>query len=83
MIIFLAYYAFLSQNERIFGRSGERMMGQVGGNLAMNVLFGLMSPSIDNWAHGKDFAKVIFSFKILMPRLNLFLKVGGGIGGGE
>ena len=49
----LAYYAFLSQNERIFGRSGERMMERIGGNLAMNVLFGLMSPNIDNWAHSK------------------------------
>ena len=46
-----AYYAFLSQNERLLGRSGQDAMGRVSGTLAMNVLFGLSSPSIDNWAH--------------------------------
>ena len=46
-----AYYAFLSRNEELFGRSGERAMGRVGSTLGMNVLFGMASPSIDNWAH--------------------------------
>eukprot|EP00551_Chaetoceros_affinis_P010257 CAMPEP_0203677934 /NCGR_PEP_ID=MMETSP0090-20130426/30054_1 /ASSEMBLY_ACC=CAM_ASM_001088 /TAXON_ID=426623 /ORGANISM="Chaetoceros affinis, Strain CCMP159" /LENGTH=398 /DNA_ID=CAMNT_0050544981 /DNA_START=38 /DNA_END=1234 /DNA_ORIENTATION=- len=46
-----AYYAFLSQNERILGRSGQNAMSRVSGTLAMNVLFGLSSPRIDNWAH--------------------------------
>jgi membrane associated rhomboid family serine protease len=46
-----AYYAFLSQNERLLGRSGQDAMSRVSGTLAMNVLFGLASPGIDNWAH--------------------------------
>ncbi len=46
-----AYYAFLSQNERLLGRSGQNAMSRVSGTLAMNVLFGLSSPRIDNWAH--------------------------------
>jgi hypothetical protein len=46
-----AYYAFLSRNEKMFGRSGEAAMGRVGSTLGMNVLFGMAMPSIDNWAH--------------------------------
>ena len=46
-----AYYAFLSQNERLLGRSGQDAMGRVSGTLFLNVLFGLASPAIDNWAH--------------------------------
>jgi len=45
------YYAFLSRNEEIFGRSGQDMMGRIGSTIGMNVIFGMMSPSIDNWAH--------------------------------
>mmetsp|Transcript_10373 Transcript_10373/g.19402 ORF Transcript_10373/g.19402 Transcript_10373/m.19402 type:complete len:465 (-) Transcript_10373:5488-6882(-) len=46
-----AYYTFLSRNEHLFGSSGQLMMGRVASTLGMNVLFGMMSPSIDNWAH--------------------------------
>lgn len=46
-----AYYAFLSRNENLFGRSGQAIMGRIGSTLGMNVLFGMASPSIDNWAH--------------------------------
>lgn len=64
-----AYYAFLSQNERLLGRSGQDAMGRVSGTLGMNILFGLSSPSIDNWAHiggaiggGKDVTSFLFLF---------------------
>lgn len=46
-----AYYSFLSQNERLLGRSGQDAMSRVSGTLAMNVIFGLASPMIDNWGH--------------------------------
>ena len=46
-----AYYTFLSRNEDLFGRSGEAAMGRVGSTLGMNILFGMASPAIDNWAH--------------------------------
>ena len=46
-----AYYTFLSRNEELFGRSAKSAMGRVGSTLGMNILFGLASPSIDNWAH--------------------------------
>jgi len=46
-----AYYAFLSRNEEIFGRSGKATMGRIASTLGMNVMFGFMMPSIDNWAH--------------------------------
>jgi membrane associated rhomboid family serine protease len=46
-----AYYAFLSQNEHLLGQSGRDAMGRVSGTFAMNVIFGLASPRIDNWAH--------------------------------
>lgn len=46
-----AYYTFLSRNEDIFGRSGQAMMGRIGSTIGMNVIFGMMMPSIDNWAH--------------------------------
>ena len=46
-----AYYTFLSRNEHLFGRSGQAMMGRVGSTLGMNVVFGMMSPAIDNFAH--------------------------------
>ena len=46
-----AYYTFLSRNEELFGRSGAAAMGRVGSTMGMNILFGMASPSIDNWAH--------------------------------
>jgi len=46
-----AYYVFLNRNEDLFGRSGQAMMGRIGSTLGINVLFGMASPSIDNWAH--------------------------------
>lgn len=46
-----AYYVFLNQNDSLFGRSGEAIMGRVAQTLTMNVIFGMASPSIDNWAH--------------------------------
>ena len=46
-----AYYTFLSRNEHLFGRSGQAMMGRVGSTLGMNIVFGMMSPAIDNFAH--------------------------------
>ena len=42
-----AYYVFLSQNERLFGRSGQNQMGRVSSTLGMNVSFSLASPLID------------------------------------
>lgn len=73
-----AYYACLSQNEDIFGKSGERMMGRVGGSLAINIFFGLMSPNIDNWAHvggGIGGAAMAITFG---PKLSVLGLPGGG-----
>ena len=36
---------------RLLGRSGQDAMSRVSGTLAMNVIFGLASPMIDNWGH--------------------------------
>ena len=59
------------------------MMGRIGGNLAMNVFFGLMSPSIDNWAHGKTFFLINHYSSQHIHTFFVLLEVGGGIGGGK
>jgi len=73
-----AYYAFLSQNERLFGRSGQNQMGRITSTLGMNILFGLASPMIDNWAHiggGIGGAAMAITFG---PKLSLLRLPSGG-----
>jgi membrane associated rhomboid family serine protease len=73
-----AYYTFLSRNEQFFGESGQLMMGRVGTTLTMNILFGLASPNIDNWAHiGGGIGGAIFA-TTFGPKLYLLTLPMGG-----
>uniref|UniRef100_A0A7S3PU80 Peptidase S54 rhomboid domain-containing protein n=1 Tax=Chaetoceros debilis TaxID=122233 RepID=A0A7S3PU80_9STRA len=73
-----AYYAFLSNNSQFFGRSGEQMMGRVSSTLMMNVIFGLVSPSIDNWAHIGGAVAGVGMAMTFGPKLYLIGLPGGG-----
>lgn len=73
-----AYYTFLSRNERLFGSSGQDMMGRVGSTLGMNVLFGMMSPSIDNWAHIGGGIGGVAMATAFGPKLYLMMLPSGG-----
>lgn len=46
-----AYCVCMGRNDKFFGREGERAMESVIGTLGINVVFGLMSKHVDNWAH--------------------------------
>ena len=73
-----AYYVFLNQNDTLFGRSGQAIMGRVSQTLAMNVLFGMASPSIDNWAHiGGAIGGAVFA-ATFGPKLYLMALPNGG-----
>lgn len=73
-----AYYIFLNQNDTLFGRSGQAIMGRVSQTLAMNVLFGMASPSIDNWAHiGGALGGAVFAASF-GPKLYLMALPNGG-----
>jgi len=73
-----AYYVFLNQNDTLFGRSGQAIMGRVSQTLAMNVLFGMASPSIDNWAHiGGAIGGAVFAASF-GPKLYLMALPNGG-----
>ncbi len=73
-----AYYAFLSRNADFFGRSGEAMMGRVSSTLFMNVIFGLASPAIDNWAHIGGGAAGVAMAITFGPKLYLMGLPSGG-----
>eukprot|EP00592_Proboscia_alata_P001330 CAMPEP_0194374958 /NCGR_PEP_ID=MMETSP0174-20130528/23419_1 /TAXON_ID=216777 /ORGANISM="Proboscia alata, Strain PI-D3" /LENGTH=179 /DNA_ID=CAMNT_0039154847 /DNA_START=737 /DNA_END=1276 /DNA_ORIENTATION=+ len=46
-----AYSVFLAKNGQFFGSSGKRGLNAVKSSMASNLLFGFMSPGIDNWGH--------------------------------
>jgi hypothetical protein len=74
-----AYYTFLSRNEHLFGSMGQEMMGRVASTLGMNVLFGMMSPSIDNWAHiGGGIGGVAMATAFGPKLYYMMLPMGGG-----
>jgi membrane associated rhomboid family serine protease len=67
-----AYYVFLNTNKQFFGESGKRGRRAMQQTLAMNVMYGLASPQIDNWAHlggALGGAAMAFTFG---PRLYLY-----------
>jgi membrane associated rhomboid family serine protease len=73
-----AYYTFLSRNENLFGSLGQEMMGRVGSTLGMNVLFGMLSPSIDNWAHIGGGIGGVAMATTFGPKLYLMMLPSGG-----
>mmetsp|Transcript_14209 Transcript_14209/g.20300 ORF Transcript_14209/g.20300 Transcript_14209/m.20300 type:complete len:404 (-) Transcript_14209:13-1224(-) len=73
-----AYYTFLSRNESLFGRSGQLQMESVTGTLAMNVIFGLMSPGIDNWGHIGGAIGGAAMATTFGPKLHLLILPNGG-----
>jgi len=46
-----AYYVCLRRNQIFFGKSGQKSMTSMKKTMAMNVVIGLLEPSIDNSAH--------------------------------
>jgi membrane associated rhomboid family serine protease len=73
-----AYYTFLSRNEDIFGRSGQAMMGRIGSTIGMNIIFGMMMPQIDNWAHIGGAVGGVFMATTFGPKLSFMGLPSGG-----
>ena len=40
---------FLYRHKEVFGQGGNQMLEQLGRNLALNVVYGLIMPNVDNW----------------------------------
>jgi len=80
--LYFAYLTFLSRNEQFFGRQGQQIQGNVSGTMAMNVAFGFMSPSIDNWAHIGGGIGGAFMASTFGPKL-FVIQLPPGLGGGS
>ena len=54
-----AQLVFLSRNDWLLGRDGERMQNAIFQTIGLNLVLGMMNPMIDNWGHlGKIYSIV-------------------------
>jgi membrane associated rhomboid family serine protease len=66
-----AYTVFLIRNEDFFGNQAEYMIGALTRTIGMNLIYGVLSPMVDNWAHiGGALGGAIFTY-YFGPRLYL------------
>lgn len=65
-----AYFTFLLRNEDLFGGQAEQMQQNLAGTIGINLIFGFMSPMIDNWGHIGGFIGGIGMAAMFGPRLS-------------
>jgi membrane associated rhomboid family serine protease len=73
-----AYFTFLVQNEDLFGWQGEFLQQNLARTIGMNLIFGAVSPSIDNWGHAGGFLGGITMAVLFGPRLSFVALPEGG-----
>ena len=66
-----ALVSYLAVQREVFGRLGQRELTSILFLAAMNLLYGLTTQGIDNWAHIGGFAAGIFLGLALSPRYRL------------
>lgn len=68
-----ALAVFFYRHREFFGRNSDAVLKNLGQNLAMNMIYGLVAPNIDNWAHmggllGGALAAYLLGPKIVQSR---------------
>lgn len=64
-----ALAVFCYRHKEFFGSGGDAVLKSLGQNLAMNVVYGLVAPNIDNWAHMGGLLGGAVAAYLLGPRI--------------
>ncbi|KAL6781065.1 hypothetical protein ACKKBG_A09650 [Auxenochlorella protothecoides x Auxenochlorella symbiontica] len=68
---------FFYQNRNLYGQRSDFVLRQLGQTLALNVVYGFVSPRIDNWGHLGGLVGGVLAGYLLGPRLSLAETVDG------
>jgi len=71
-----AQLVFLSRNDWLLGRQGERMQSAIFQTVGFNLVLGMMNPMIDNWGHLGTFVSLSSSIMIGSAYKKFYILVG-------